>query len=76
MTIAAKFSVCFYSSFYFRDKVTEEDIKVCEAVQERLSSGGYLTPGYLSPRHENGVAYFQERGREGHKAHADPEDRY
>jgi len=57
-------------------EVTEEDIGVCEAVQERLLSGGYLSPGYLSPRHENGVAYFQQRVREVHNQHAAPGDRY
>ena len=49
---------------------------VCEAVQERLVSGGYLEPGFLSPRHENGVAYFQDRVRQVHNLHSAPEERY
>lgn len=56
--------------------MTEEDIQVCEAVQERLQSGGYLGPGPLSPRHEAGVAYFQARVRALHHLHASAEDQY
>ena len=59
------------------EQVTQEDIEVCEAVQERLASGGYLGPGPLSPRHEQGVAYFQRRVRTLHNLHATaPEDQY
>lgn len=57
-------------------EVTVEDIHVCEAVQERLSGGGYLEPGFLSPRHENGVAYFQDKIRKVHNTHCDPQDAY
>jgi choline monooxygenase len=39
--------------------VTGEDVEICEAVQQSFSSGSYLSPGPLSPRHENGVEYFQ-----------------
>lgn len=39
--------------------VTEEDIKICEAVQLGLESGQY-DKGRLSPLHEQGVRYFQE----------------
>ena len=41
----------------------EEDRLICEAVQRRLSSGAY-TSGVLSPRHERGVAAFQQLVRE------------
>jgi choline monooxygenase len=57
-------------------QVTQEDVTVCEAVQERLASGGYAVPGYLSPRHEAGVAYFQDRVRQVHNLHSSPEDQY
>lgn len=39
--------------------VTQEDIKICEIVQHNLRAGVYET-GVLSPRHEGGVALFQE----------------
>ena len=38
-------------------------ITICEAVQRNLESGVYDT-GVLSPRHENGVAAFQQWVRE------------
>ena len=38
--------------------VTQEDIDICEIVQRNLAAGVYRT-GELSPRHENGLAYFQ-----------------
>lgn len=38
--------------------VTQEDIDICEIVQKNLRAGIY-DRGELSPRHENGVAYFQ-----------------
>lgn len=44
-------------------QVAREDIRICEAVQRNLDSGLYDT-GRLSPRHENGVWYFQELVRE------------
>ncbi len=40
------------------EQVTEEDRRICEAVQRNLSAGIY-DRGRLSPRHENGVAAFQ-----------------
>jgi choline monooxygenase len=44
-------------------QVAREDIRICEAVQRNLDSGLYNT-GRLSPRHENGVWYFQKLVRE------------
>ena len=44
-------------------EVLEEDRLICEAVQRGLESGAYST-GILSPKHENGVAYFQRLVRE------------
>jgi choline monooxygenase len=40
-------------------QLMEEDRAICEAVQRNLESGAYDT-GELSPRHEQGVAAFQE----------------
>jgi phenylpropionate dioxygenase-like ring-hydroxylating dioxygenase large terminal subunit len=37
---------------------TAEDITICEAVQRNLDAGVYRT-GRLSPKHEQGVAWFQ-----------------
>ncbi len=42
--------------------VTAEDIKICEIVQKNLRAGVYKT-GVLSPRHEGGVALFQDMVR-------------
>ncbi|WP_198670438.1 aromatic ring-hydroxylating dioxygenase subunit alpha [Oceanicella sp. SM1341] len=49
-----------------RDKIVEdnlavvrEDFEVCLETQKNYESGGYRA-GPLSPRHEQGVAYFQE----------------
>ena len=42
------------------DQLTLEDKVICEAVQRNLSAGVYET-GVLSPRHEDGVAWFQTR---------------
>src|SRR5437764_474901 len=39
-------------------EVTTEDVAICEAVQRNLDSGVY-DEGWLSPRHERGVAAFQ-----------------
>jgi choline monooxygenase len=39
-------------------EVTAEDIDICERVQRNLASGAYDV-GWLSPRHEGGVAAFQ-----------------
>ncbi len=42
------------------DELTAEDKFICEAVQRNLDAGVYDT-GVLSPRHEDGVAWFQDR---------------
>lgn len=39
--------------------VTEEDRQICEALQVNLASGRYA-PGWLSPRHEQGLLTFQQ----------------
>jgi choline monooxygenase len=39
--------------------IMDEDRAICEAVQRNLGTGVYDT-GVLSPRHENGVAAFQQ----------------
>ncbi|MFD0858219.1 aromatic ring-hydroxylating oxygenase subunit alpha [Roseovarius aquimarinus] len=44
-------------------QVVREDFEVCLETQKNYASGGYR-PGPLSPRHEQGVAYFQSRLRE------------
>jgi choline monooxygenase len=44
-------------------QVTTEDIAICESVQRNLESGTYDT-GWLSPKHERGVAAFQRWVRE------------
>ncbi len=44
-------------------EVTDEDRRICEAVQLNLEAGVYRT-GRLSPRHEAGVFYFQSKVRE------------
>ena len=41
-------------------EVIREDFEVCIAVQKNYESGGYRS-GPLSPRHEAGVAYFQQK---------------
>lgn len=40
--------------------VTQEDIEICEGVQKSFDSGAYVSPGPLSPLHENGINYFQD----------------
>jgi choline monooxygenase len=44
-------------------QVTAEDVAICESVQHNLTSGSYDS-GWLSPRHEGGVAAFQRWIRE------------
>ena len=44
-------------------EITAEDIAICESVQRNLEGGTYDT-GWLSPRHEAGVAAFQRWVRE------------
>lgn len=48
-------------------QVVREDFEVCVETQKNYESGGYR-PGPLSPRHEQGVAYFQNRLREAAQA--------
>ncbi len=43
-------------------QVVREDFEVCLETQKNYVSGGYRA-GPLSPRHEQGVAYFQDRLR-------------
>lgn len=43
----------------FADTVMEQDRRMVEVVQRNLRTGSYRT-GVLSPRHENGLAQFQE----------------
>ena len=40
--------------------VVRQDFGICEITHRNYASGGYR-PGPLSPRHENGVAWFQQR---------------
>ncbi|MEY2402080.1 MAG: choline monooxygenase [Ilumatobacteraceae bacterium] len=40
--------------------VVREDFGICEVTHQNYASGGYR-PGPLSPRHEAGVAWFQQR---------------
>lgn len=44
----------------FSDLVTAQDLQVCEEVQRNLEVGVYRG-GILSPKHEQGVAWFQAR---------------
>lgn len=46
--------------FAMSDLVTGQDKQVCEEVQRNLMAGIYKG-GVLSPKHEHGVAWFQER---------------
>jgi hypothetical protein len=47
-------------------QVTYEDVNIVESTQRCLDGGGYCSPGVLSPRHEQGVGYFQKLVREAH----------
>ena len=40
--------------------IVREDFGICEHTQRNYASGAYI-PGPLSPRHEQSVAYFQEK---------------
>ncbi len=51
--------------FKVSDLVTAQDKQVCEEVQRNLRTGVYRG-GVLSPKHENGVAWFQARVAEAH----------
>jgi len=55
--------------FTVSDRVTAQDKQVCEEVQRNLRTGIYRG-GVLSPKHEQGVAWFQARVAE---AHGEPE---
>ena len=46
--------------FEFSDLVTSQDLQVCQEVQRNLEAGVYQG-GVLSPKHEQGVAWFQDR---------------
>ncbi|CAN5499964.1 N/A [soil metagenome] len=45
--------------------ITAEDVEICEAVQKNLNAGAYEV-GVLSPRHEDGVAWFQTQLAKAH----------
>jgi choline monooxygenase len=47
------------------EQTTVEDQSITEAVQRNLSAGIYAT-GRLSPKHEEGVAWFQHQVRRAH----------
>ncbi|MBX9692848.1 MAG: aromatic ring-hydroxylating dioxygenase subunit alpha [Cyanobacteria bacterium] len=47
----------------FVDKITEEDVTVCEAVQRNLEVGVFKR-GFLNPSRENGVIYFHSLVRQ------------
>ena len=51
--------------FAVSDRVTAQDKQVCEEVQRNLRTGIYRG-GVLSPKHEQGVAWFQARVAEAH----------
>ncbi len=51
--------------FKVSDLVTAQDKQVCEEVQRNLRTGVYLG-GVLSPKHEQGVSWFQARVAEAH----------
>ncbi|MGZ3403608.1 MAG: aromatic ring-hydroxylating oxygenase subunit alpha [Phenylobacterium sp.] len=51
--------------FVASDRVTAQDKQVCEEVQRNLRAGIYRG-GMLSPRHEQGVAWFQARIAQAH----------
>ena len=40
--------------------VVREDFGICETTHQNYASGGYRA-GPLSPRHESGVAWFQQK---------------
>ena len=42
------------------NQLTGQDVAICQAVQRNLDAGIYDT-GVLSPRHEDGVAWFQSQ---------------
>jgi choline monooxygenase len=54
-------------------EITAEDIAICEAVQRNLAGGAYDV-GWLSPKHEQGLAAFQRWVRDAVEpaAHLEP----
>ncbi len=50
----------------FSDEIQQEDIDICELVQQGLSSGGYRS-GRLSPKRESGVWHFQNLLRDAYR---------
>ncbi len=50
----------------FSDEVQQEDIFICERVQQGLGSGAYQA-GRLSPKREAGVHHFQELVRKSYR---------
>lgn len=48
------------SAYTSSEATTDEDIRIVEAVQRNLESGAYVS-GRLSPKHEQGVAWFQRQ---------------
>lgn len=50
-------------------QIVREDFGICEEVQQNLKAGIYRD-GPLSPRHEDGVHYFQEMVRQSLVTHA------
>jgi choline monooxygenase len=57
--------------FVASDRVTTQDKQVCEEVQRNLRTGIYRG-GVLSPKHEQGVAWFQARIASAHGEPAPP----
>ncbi len=57
--------------FVASDRVTAQDKQVCEEVQRNLRAGIYRG-GVLSPKHEQGVAWFQARIAQAHGEPAPP----
>jgi choline monooxygenase len=51
--------------FKVSDLVTAQDKQVCEEVQRNLRTGIYQG-GVLSPKHEQGVAWFQAQVADAH----------
>jgi len=50
----------------FSDEVQQEDIAICERVQQGLASGAYRA-GRLSPKREAGVHHFQNLVRAAYR---------
>ncbi|HYD99061.1 MAG TPA: SRPBCC family protein [Alphaproteobacteria bacterium] len=61
--VSAEAEPAIQASLAISREVTEEDVKICEAVQRNLNAGLYDI-GRMSPRHENGVWFFQKLVRE------------